>query len=909
MEFYIRDVAESALTEDYAIMSKTLTGDNSLNEIRDTIDYIEKFLNDPNDLKKTNVTFATSIVSHGVDINAWNVMIFQGIPKKTSEYIQALSRVGRQVAGVIFLWFYPNRARDLSFYHNFNDYHEMLEYKVEEIPILRWSPLGLMQTFTSVFNASILNYFSNKLKKPIYKVDDVKEIFSLTDNAIQNRENILDFINKSYLVEQSENVKKGEYFKRKIPILMEERLNYLFRYQKHANKFFFPNALADSNDKFFRTQRGMRGIEDSAIMNPYFSTALFLEKNYLNQGSLYEPDYSSSSSLFHIIPGLIISRGKLAFQAYQILEDASGDRNIPIRNKERLKVRTLERIVKEYNKRIDTLKMKLIKVSKNMDTLFSVKLIKFLDNKVIREEGEFSDFSGYHQLYPLSFVCKNCDNARLYLNFTSLKADNFELNKCISCGGTYEQIKLLFYCEICGTVRPMYWECPNTKDLPRNQKHKIKMVRTKLDSLRTWNFKCQECVSSQTTDVFGFLCYHQSINREPLLDKEKFSEEEWKEKKTGKFKPLTVIEGAIFLPVTFTTVDIPNSGEINIADIELVLIGLYLNEFDALKSRRITEINLSTIKDIISRYINTSGKKYFIEEKEDELNRDIITPEEQEQLWQKYTKYDLYIESINRLTPYREKRVGDNEEIDLSNFNDYLALIGHFQDKTDVQISDYEDFLKTKTNGSDIRVDLEIRNYSAIKERYGIGKIKYLPLVTLISTCYGLINGVNEFWEPNFVPHFDLLYNNKYDGLNKGFNAYAYPYETEGILFEMHRVRMCQWIIRQRRLSDIVNTEDEAKKFLLTMTSISEKLALTLLHTISHVLINTSSIKTGIDSESCGEIIFPRARSIFLYSKSTINTGGFHYVFENEISNWLKKMEDEIRDCVQLEERKYSIVN
>ena len=53
-----------------------------------------------------------------------------------------------------------------------------------------------------------------------------------------------------------------------------------------------------------------------------------------------------------------------------------------------------------------------------------------------------------------------------------------------------------------------------------------------------------------------------------------------------------------------------------------------------------------------------------------------------------------------------------------------------------------------------------------------------------------------------------------------------------------------------------------------------------ILHTISHVLINTSSIRTGIDSDSCSELIFPRAGAIFIYSTSTINTGGFQFVFE-----------------------------
>jgi len=177
MNYYLEAVVNSKL-EDYKITSKILTGDNTLDDIKEAIRLVETYFSEPENKKKILSVFATSIVSHGVDIDKWNFMIFQGMPRNTAEYIQALSRVGRKYPGIVFVWFYPNRARDLSYYQEFKEYHEILQHKVENVPLARWAKLGLNQTFTSIFDAAILNYFSDVIGKPLYKVSDVNEVFS-----------------------------------------------------------------------------------------------------------------------------------------------------------------------------------------------------------------------------------------------------------------------------------------------------------------------------------------------------------------------------------------------------------------------------------------------------------------------------------------------------------------------------------------------------------------------------------------------------------------------------------------------------------------------------------------------------------------------------------------------------------
>jgi len=75
---------------------------------------VENFFDNSKNNENLLSVFATSIVSHGIDIEKWNVMIFQGIPRSTAEYIQALSRVGRRYPGLVFVWFYPRQETSAS---------------------------------------------------------------------------------------------------------------------------------------------------------------------------------------------------------------------------------------------------------------------------------------------------------------------------------------------------------------------------------------------------------------------------------------------------------------------------------------------------------------------------------------------------------------------------------------------------------------------------------------------------------------------------------------------------------------------------------------------------------------------------------------------------------------------------
>ena len=57
----------------------------------------------------------------------------------------------------------------------------------------------------------------------------------------------------------------------------QKRVEYLKTYTG-GERNFFPNALKDCEDKYYKTQYGMRGIQDEIILKPSDTDLNFLRK-------------------------------------------------------------------------------------------------------------------------------------------------------------------------------------------------------------------------------------------------------------------------------------------------------------------------------------------------------------------------------------------------------------------------------------------------------------------------------------------------------------------------------------------------------------------------------------------------------------------------------------------------------
>jgi hypothetical protein len=160
----------------------TLEGGIGTDEVERTLAHLERVR--PPAERHPDAVLATNMVSHGVDVDRLNMMLFDGMPSLTAEYIQASSRVGRRHCGVVFVGLHPARERDQSHYRYFRKYHQFQGQLVEPVAINRWAKFAIDRTLPGLFMAVVLQVLATSgpgNPGVFYQVDTLKRKIAAGD--------------------------------------------------------------------------------------------------------------------------------------------------------------------------------------------------------------------------------------------------------------------------------------------------------------------------------------------------------------------------------------------------------------------------------------------------------------------------------------------------------------------------------------------------------------------------------------------------------------------------------------------------------------------------------------------------------------------------------------------------------
>lgn len=155
-----------------------------------------------------DLVLATNMFSVGIDIGRLNLMLINGMPKNIAEYIQASSRVGRKVEGLVITLLNPNQARDKSYFEHFIPFHQAFYKNIEPLSVTPFTENTIDKMLTTLMVAYVRHKISglnqNNDAQHFQKeyIDDLKQFlkerFQYNTAEYEFFESRIDFLAKDW---------------------------------------------------------------------------------------------------------------------------------------------------------------------------------------------------------------------------------------------------------------------------------------------------------------------------------------------------------------------------------------------------------------------------------------------------------------------------------------------------------------------------------------------------------------------------------------------------------------------------------------------------------------------------------------------------------------------------------------
>lgn len=208
----------------YSINSAELTGRLSGEEVKNQLDRVEQkwspskriaFHSEDDCVRGTpppDFLVATNMISVGIDVSRFNTIIMNSMPRNIAEYIQASSRVARDKEGLVLTIHHPFRARDVSHYEKFIEFHEKMYSYVEPISITPFTKKAV-DRYLGLYLATILRHtteFVDREDATNISVKSDQEVKDLINSFIDYFENRKERLQMSSVLATIKNLLKED---------------------------------------------------------------------------------------------------------------------------------------------------------------------------------------------------------------------------------------------------------------------------------------------------------------------------------------------------------------------------------------------------------------------------------------------------------------------------------------------------------------------------------------------------------------------------------------------------------------------------------------------------------------------------------------------------------------------------
>ena len=204
-------------------------------------------------------------------------------------------------------------------------------------------------------------------------------------------------------------------------------------------------------------------------------------------------------------------------------------------------------------------------------------------------------------------------------------------------------------------------------------------------------------------------------------------------------------------------------------------------------------------------------------------------------------------------------------------------------------------------------------DYASLSKAMGFSNVQICSGVPIVFAAYGYTRKERECTAGVKLRGFPQEMEKK--------NIYANRLETEGVLFELDRVRVLDWLLQNRMIAledaPRKHSDEQLKMWFLDRVSLAliepftevdayarngvvTKRVYALLHSIAHALINEAAEICGLDKSSLAEYLMPNIPAVFIYCSNAqgFNMGALYSAFQGHFDRWLRHAAERSMRCI-----------